>query len=406
MSTRRECGGNSASAGANSSLDGYGPRGRGSACFPGVGCGIRSRISGEDDARRRIEFRLGRVVGGFGGRTTVNGSTELSYYTNDLAASQTRGSSRSTWELDAAGRLAVQAAESRTETGRQRDATVTNHYGCACDSPTWSSDGNAVTRYVSDPDGGMAARTSAGGDTVLQLSNIHGDIAVQLPLDTGSAVMVQQFDEYGRNATTSSGSEYGWLGSYQRSAGTVTGDVVMGVRLYNRELGRFLTVDPVYGGSCNAYEYVCGDPVSGLDLGGTSLKHRDQHQCTKYACIGIRRSCDSKNRCAVSHYLTFRKKWRNAYIHAGAKCTLYVDGFYVKSHRYSHGENGTYKFHGYWFSNNKDKGRGWFKCSFWNCRLDPGDTVLVTWEGIATLFGQRYGWSAGQTFSGGGRYHR
>lgn len=340
------------------------------------------------------------------GRTTVNGSTELSYYTNDLAASQTRGSSRSTWELDAAGRLAVQATESRTQTGWQRDATVTNHYGCTCDSPTWSTNGNAVTRYVTDLDGGMAAQTSASGGTVLQLSNLHGDIAVQLPLDTGSTITVQHFDEYGRNATTSSGSAYGWLGSYQRSAATVTGDIVMGVRLYDRALGRFLTVDPVYGGSCNAYEYVCGNPVSGLDLGGTSLKYRDQHQCTKYTCIGIRRSCDSKNRCAVSHYLTFRKKWRSAYIHAGAKWTLYVDGFYVKKETYSHGESGTYKFHGYWFSNNKEKGRGWFKCSFWNCRLDPGDTVLVTWEGIASLGGQRYGWSAGQTFSGGGRYHR
>lgn len=340
------------------------------------------------------------------GRTTVNGSTELAYYTNDLAASQTRGSSRSTWELDAAGRLAVQATESRTEAGWQRDATATNHYSCACDSPTWSTNGNAVTRYVTDLDGGMAARTSAGGDTVLQLSNIHGDTTVQLPLNTGSAVTVQHFDEYGRNATTSSGSAYGWLGSYQRSAATVTGDIVMGVRLYDRELGRFLTADPVYGGSCNAYEYVCGDPVSGLDLGGTSLKYRDQHQCTKYTCIGIRRSCDSKNRCAVSHYLTFRKKWRNAYIHAGAKWSLYVDGFYVKKETYSHGENGKYKFHGYWFSNNKDKGRGWFKCSFWECRLDPGDKVLVTWEGIATLYGKNYGWSAGQTFSGGGRYHR
>ncbi|MFV0138159.1 DNRLRE domain-containing protein [Streptomyces sp. HMX87] len=339
------------------------------------------------------------------GRTTVNGSTELAYYANDLAASQTRGSDRSTWELDAAGRLAVQATESRTETGWQQDAKVTNHYSCACDSPTWTSDGTSVTRYVSDLDGGMAARTAADGSTVLQLANIHGDISVQLPLD-GSAVTVQHFDEYGRETTGSSGSAYGWLGSFQRSSGTVTGDIVMGVRLYDRALGRFLSVDPVYGGSCNAYEYVCGDPVSGIDLGGTSLKYRDQHQCTKYTCIGIRRTCNSKNRCAVSHYLTFRKKWRNAYIHSGAQWTLHVDGFYVKKETYSHGENGKYKFHGYWFSNNKAKGRGWFKCSIWTCYLDPGDTVLVSWKGVATLSGQKYAWSAGQTFSGGGRYHR
>ncbi|WP_434597657.1 DNRLRE domain-containing protein [Streptomyces sp. A5-4] len=337
------------------------------------------------------------------GRTTAKDGTDLAFYTNDLATTQTRGSSRSTWQLDAAGRLAVQATESKNGTAWQRDTTVTNHYGCACDSPTWTTDGTTVTRYVSDLDGDMTARTPSGGATVLQLSNLQGDIAVQLPLDQSGAVTVQHFDEYGRGAT---GPAYGWLGSQQRATAAVTGDVVMGVRLYDRSLGRFLSADPVYGGSCNAYEYVCGDPVSGVDLGGTSLKYRDQHACTKYTCIGIRRSCDSKNRCALSHYLTFRKHWRNAYIHRGAVWTISVDGFYVKKETYSHGENGKYKFHGYWYSNNKDKGRGWFKCSFWTCRLDPGDKVIVTWAGTATLGGRSYGWSAGQTFSGGGRYHR
>jgi hypothetical protein len=34
-------------------------------------------------------------------------------------------------------------------------------------------------------------------------------------------------------------------------------------------IGRFLSVDPVERGSCNDYDYVCGDPVNGRDLGGT-----------------------------------------------------------------------------------------------------------------------------------------
>ncbi|MET8290079.1 hypothetical protein ABZV80_33400 [Streptomyces sp. NPDC005132] len=106
-------------------------------------------------------------------------------------------------------------------------------------------------------------------------------------------------------------------------------------------------------------------------------------------------------------YLTFRKQWRSAYIHAGLVWTLSIDGFYVKKETYSHGENGTYKFHGYWYSNNaQDHGRGWFKCSIFTCRSDPGDSVLITWEGIATLSGKNYAFSAGQNFSGGGRYHR
>ncbi|MFJ9041063.1 RHS repeat-associated core domain-containing protein [Streptomyces sp. NPDC102406] len=336
------------------------------------------------------------------GRTTAKDGTDLTYYSNDLAASQTRGDIRNTWQLDAAGRLAVQATESKNGTAWQRDTAVTNHYGCACDSPTWTSDGTDVNRYVSDIDGDMAARTT-GGTTVLHLSNLQGDIAVQLPRAEDAAATVQHFDESGRGDTAAG---YGRLGSQQRITAPVSGDVIMGVRLYDRSLGRFLSADPAYGGSCNAYEYVCGDPVSGVDLGGTSLKYRDQHSCTKLTCIGIRRSCDSKNRCALSHYLTFRKQWRNAYIHCGAVWTISVDGFYVKKETYSHGENGKYKFHGYWYSNNKDKGRGWFKCGWFNCVLDPGDSVTVTWEGVATLGGRKYAWSAGQNFSGSGRYHR
>ncbi|MGQ0744964.1 MAG: RHS repeat-associated core domain-containing protein [Acidimicrobiales bacterium] len=39
----------------------------------------------------------------------------------------------------------------------------------------------------------------------------------------------------------------------------------MGARLYDPTLGRFLQVDPVEGGSCNDYEYACGDPINNFD---------------------------------------------------------------------------------------------------------------------------------------------
>jgi RHS repeat-associated protein len=75
-------------------------------------------------------------------------------------------------------------------------------------------------------------------------------------------------DEYGNPRAGQANARYDWLGAHQRSSETVTGLSLMGARLYDSATGRFLSVDPVHGGSCNSYEYVCGDPVNMLDLDG------------------------------------------------------------------------------------------------------------------------------------------
>ncbi|WP_228771476.1 RHS repeat-associated core domain-containing protein [Actinokineospora iranica] len=64
--------------------------------------------------------------------------------------------------------------------------------------------------------------------------------------------------------------DYGWLGQHQRPhehAGALS-IVQMGARPYSPALGRFLTVDPVEGGSANDYDYVAADPVNSTDLDG------------------------------------------------------------------------------------------------------------------------------------------
>ncbi len=55
------------------------------------------------------------------------------------------------------------------------------------------------------------------------------------------------------------------IGTDTDGANTV---VLMGARLYNPMTGRFLQVDPLPGGSANAYDYVSQDPINESDVSG------------------------------------------------------------------------------------------------------------------------------------------
>ncbi len=66
----------------------------------------------------------------------------------------------------------------------------------------------------------------------------------------------------------------GWLGRQFRQWDPDAAITLMGVRAYDPTLGRFLSVDPVYGGSANAYDYVGGDPINGYDLDGRAKQRR------------------------------------------------------------------------------------------------------------------------------------
>lgn len=132
-----------------------------------------------------------------------------------------------------------------------------------------SKDGGATweaTRYISLPEVGMAASTGAGS-TILQLSNLHGDIASTL--ETGASAGISTYsesDEYGRGQPKD--SRYSWLGTEQRSLDALGGLMLMGDRLYNPATGLFSSPDPVPGGSASSYGYPF-DPVNVTDISGT-----------------------------------------------------------------------------------------------------------------------------------------
>jgi len=233
-----------------------------------------------DSADRLVNS--GYVYDAFG-RTTTSGATTLGYYTNDMVATETLGTSRNTWTTDGAGRLAVQTAQTQATDGTwSTSSTTTSHYGGGSDSPTWAKTGDTVRRNVHDLTGGLSATTTASGGTVLQLANIHGDLMAQQPLDTSVASTVQHYDEYGNALDATAATTYSWLGTHQRSSATLSGYTLMGVRAYDPATGRFLQVDPVYGGNSNPY--LCpGDPVNFKDISGLK-KNLNKTSCGIAIC--------------------------------------------------------------------------------------------------------------------------
>jgi RHS repeat-associated protein len=238
---------------------------------PGDACpttGGNSTTSTYDSADRIVDS--GYVYDEFGRTTVLPGGTGLSYYANDLARQQVFGDSRQTWNLDSMLRVRSWTVETGSGSTWTQTQSKVNHYAEDGDSPRWITEdtNGTVTRVVESLSSSLGALTGKNGSTVLQLSNIHGDVALQLPLEISKAPVTFDSDEYGNARTGTAAARYGWLGQHQRSSETLSGAVLMGARLYNPATGRFLSADPVYGGSSNAYEYCSGDPVNCTDLDG------------------------------------------------------------------------------------------------------------------------------------------
>ncbi|NUR02773.1 MAG: RHS repeat protein [Streptomyces sp.] len=237
----------------------------GAAC---TSTGATSTTNTYDSADRLVN--AGIVYDAFGRTTTQANGATVAYFASDMVRQQTSGTSRQTWSLDAAGRLAAWTTETNNAGTWTQTRSATNHYRADGDSPDWiQEDASTITRNVQSMDGRLGAQTGATGAAVLQLTDIRGDVTVQLPLDTAIAPTAFAYDEYGAAEGSTPATRYGSLGGQQRSSETPTGATLMGVRLYDSGTGRFLQVDPVVGGGANAYEYCGADPVGCTDLNGT-----------------------------------------------------------------------------------------------------------------------------------------
>ncbi|MFD5426224.1 DNRLRE domain-containing protein [Streptomyces sp. NPDC127084] len=275
-----------------------------------------------DDADRLTG--TGITYDAFGRTLTKPGST-FGYYTNDLVHRQTSGNQRQTWSLDAQGRLGSWTTEALDGQGAVTAAVhAVNHYRNGSDIPSWTVEDVAAdvrSRNVTSLSGKLAAITGTDGDTVLQLTDLHDDAGVALPLDPAKPLSVADTDEYGNVREGTASARYNWLAAHQRDSATPSGVILMGVRQYDPSTGRFLSVDPVYGGNDNPYEYCSGDGSNCTDLGGDCSSSK---MCCTFSVDSPHPSHTARGRINVHADMKCKKKVGSYSIHI----TLYRSRWY------------------------------------------------------------------------------
>lgn len=202
----------------------------------------------------------------------------LSFFTNDLVASETQGAQKESFTLD--------PEESRIASITTNSSTSVLHFSGGGDSPSVISSGPSEwQRFVSCAGAELCASVDQDNSVTLVLENMQGDVVATMT-DQATAVLNGYWEEteYGQPRSASSWSApYAWMGGYERSNDGFGGLMLMGLRVYNPNTGTFESRDPITGGCANSYAYGFDNPVTVSDLSGAEACRNGSNKTLPYA---------------------------------------------------------------------------------------------------------------------------
>jgi RHS repeat-associated protein len=199
------------------------------------------------------------------GQTSSQGTTSYTWDGWARIKTTTVGSNTVTYTYDPAGALKTRASSSPSSTLNYLlgDLFETN------------ASGTTTTSYTDGPAGNLASYngppTSTSTPTYLYY-DAHGNLAAEADT-TGAITGDHTYDPFGAptDSTPSNTTIHRFVGRWNKQYDTATGLILMGARPYDPSTGRFLSVDPIPGGSLNNYDYAGQDPINNYDLNGECL---------------------------------------------------------------------------------------------------------------------------------------